>query len=184
MTLSRLVPALVAALVAALAAALAGTPAAAAPPTEVTRTAARVVADVVPAVVAPADVDFALDVPDVSVTVPPPAPEDGGPTTYSFGVYLAGHQAALDLCQGWVWEDFGGYGNVVSSHNYCGGAVVLGMSVGDTVRLAGNGAGTYRVTATQRVKKGAPASVLQGGLWMQTCYFDEVYMRLVRLTRI
>ncbi|WP_296664544.1 hypothetical protein [Demequina sp.] len=176
--------ALAAAAVAAWCVALASLPAAAAPVPAAPIGMADL-ADVVPAIAVAADAPFDFDTPKVSIEEPEPepaaAPATGG--GYSFGVNLAGHQAALDLCAGWVWEDFGSYGRVVSSHNHCGGDVVLGMQVGDTVRLSGHGAGTYVVTKTLRVSKGASATVLAGGLWMQTCYYDDATMRLVRLAR-
>lgn len=138
-------------------------------------------------VAAPSDVQFGFVAPAVEVR--PAAPEPAAAAArasssggdYSFHVGLTGHQAALDLCAGWVFEDFRA-GDVVSAHNHCGGDVVLGMNVGDTVSLTGHVGGTYRVTETKRVSKGVPASVLAGGLWMQTCYYDDVTMRLVRLT--
>ncbi|WP_062525585.1 hypothetical protein [Demequina rhizosphaerae] len=126
------------------------------------------------------DASFDVDTPDVEVTTAPePEPEPG--SSYSFDVRLTGHQEALDLCAGWVFEDFMA-GDVVSSHNHCGGDVVLGLDVGDTVELTGHAAGDYTVTQLITVPKHSPASVLAGGLWMQTCLWDGVNMRLARLT--
>ncbi|MDN4475519.1 hypothetical protein QQX09_06595 [Demequina sp. SYSU T00192] len=127
-------------------------------------------------ITAESDAAFALDTPEVEVTAAPePEPE------HTFDVRLTGHQEALDLCAGWVFEDFMA-GDVVSSHNHCGGAVVLGLEVGDTVRLTGYAAGEYEVTQLLTVPKHSPASVLAGGLWMQTCLWDDQHMRLARLT--
>lgn len=156
------------------------------------------------AITASTSADFAVDAASVRVS-PAPQPtatsarsaagtsaamapqasaKAGAGDGYSFAVNQAGHQAALDRCSGWVWEDFGGYGRVVSAHNHCGGAVVLGMNVGDTVTLSGYGKGAYQVTQIKRVPKGAPATVLEGRLWMQTCFYDNTTMRLVGLSKI
>ncbi|MDN4477536.1 hypothetical protein QQX10_08025 [Demequina sp. SYSU T00039] len=151
----------------------------------------------IPAIEASAEAEFEVAAVDIDVTPAPvaaSAPAAGAASTggtgassgsdYSFGVHQAGHQAALDRCTGWVWEDFGGYGRVVSAHNHCGGAVVLGLQVGDTVHLTGYGAGDYVVTRLKTVPKGAPATVLEGRLWMQTCTWDNVTMRIAELTRV
>ncbi|WP_156156053.1 hypothetical protein [Demequina maris] len=122
------------------------------------------------------DADFDVDTPDVDVTEAP-APDPG----YAFDVRLTGHQEALDLCAGWVFEDFVA-GDVVSAHNHCGGDVVLDLEVGDAVTLTGYAAGEYEITQLLTVPKYTPASVLAGGLWMQTCLWDGVNMRLARLT--
>ena len=103
---------------------------------------------------------------------------------YNFAVNIAGHQAALDRCAGFVWENFNASGRAVSAHNTCGGAVILKLHVGDLVTLTGHGAGTYRVTQVKSVPKRTNSSVLEGHLWMQTCYFDSPTLRLVRLTPV
>lgn len=156
-------------------------------------------AGVIPAIAASAEAEYEVPGVDIEVTPAPRTPAtvaaavaDGSAaatvaasgTDYSFGVYQAGHQEALDRCNGWVWEDFGGYGRVVSSHNHCGGAVVLGLEVGDTVQLSGYGEGTYVVTRLKTVSKGAPATVLEGRLWMQTCLWEGDLMRIAELTRV
>jgi len=137
-----------------------------------------------------ADRDAAFDFEQPAITVteaPEPEPEaEAGseaapePAGYAFDVTLWGHQEALDLCAGWVYEDFM-RGDVVSAHNHCGGDVVLGLDVGDTVTLTGHGAGTYAVTQLKTVPKGTSTAVLEGGFWMQTCLWDGVNMRLARL---
>jgi hypothetical protein len=150
---------------------------------------------------APAVSEFAFHMPGIKVTLPPPPPPPPPPTErsavksapasqraatssgYKFHVPLTGHQGAIDRCDGFVWEDFGSRGNTVSAHNYCGGAVILKLDVGDTVRLTGYGEGTYTVTRIKSVPKGSSSSVLDGKLWMQTCYFNKSDIRLVQLTK-
>lgn len=113
----------------------------------------------------------------------PPAPITQN-HRYRFHVPLAGHQAAVDRCAGFVWESFGVHGRVVSAHNTCGGDVILRLRVGDLVTLTGHGDGTYRVTQVKAVPKHSSTSVLEGHTWMQTCYFDRPALRLVRLTPV
>lgn len=150
--------------------------------------------DVLP-ITAPTAAKFDVDVPSITVVLLPqaraPAHEKAATakakstsrrTSYTFSVPLTGHQAAIDTCAGFVWEDFGSYGNAVSAHNNCGGGVVLRLQVGDTVHLKGHGAGTYTVTRIMSVPKDSKASVLGGHIWMQTCYFSKPMLRLVRLT--
>ena len=103
---------------------------------------------------------------------------------YSFAVNITGGQAAIDRCDGFVWQDFHASGTVVSAHNTCGGAVILTLDIGDRVTLTGHGAGTYRVTQVKAVPKQTNSSVLGGHLWMQTCYFGKAMLRLVRLTPV
>ena len=106
-----------------------------------------------------------------------------GDTTsnFVFGVWLVGHQAAIDTCKGFVWEDFGSNGNVVSAHRDCGGAVILTLRVGDTVRLKGHGAGNYHVVFIKNVPKGTSTATLHGELWMQTCTYGASKLHLVEL---
>lgn len=152
---------------------------------------------------APVASEFTFHMPGIKVILPPPPPPPPPPAVrersavksapasqrtatssgYRFHVPLTGHQAAIDRCDGFVWEDFGPRGNTVSAHNYCGGAVVLKLDVGDTVRLTGYGKGTYKVTRIKSVPKGSSSSVLDGKLWMQTCYFNKSDIRLVQLTK-
>jgi len=129
----------------------------------------------------------------IKVTVPPvvaarvgpvTSHSKSGPRSYSFRVPLAGHQGAINRCAGFVWEDYSPFGHVVSAHNYCGGAVILRLHVGDTVRLTGHGAGTYRVASIKVVPKGSRSRVLEGKLWMQTCFFDRPSLRLVQLVKV
>ncbi|WP_062288429.1 hypothetical protein [Demequina phytophila] len=122
------------------------------------------------------DAGFAVRTPAVEVESASAA--RGG---YAFDVRLTGHQEALDLCAGWVFEDFMA-GDVVSSHNHCGGDVVLGLEVGDAVALTGYAEGRYTVTQLKTVPRYSPATVLEGGLWMQTCLWDSDLMRLARLS--
>jgi hypothetical protein len=139
-----------------------------------------------------AELDFSAPVIKVTVTPPvrPPSASTAqgkaseGARVYRFNVPLAGHQRAIDRCDGFVWEDFEPFGHVVSAHNYCGGAVILRLHIGDTVYLTGHGKGTYRVASIKVVPKGSRSSVLEGKLWMQTCFFDRPSLRLVQLVKL
>ncbi|WP_062132297.1 hypothetical protein [Demequina aestuarii] len=102
-------------------------------------------------------------------------------------VYTSGSgtsQAKVDACRGAVWSDFGASGVAIAEHVHCGGAWILDVKVGDTIKLTGVGAGTYTVTGSKSVPKNSSASVLNGGLWLQTCYRSGSQMRLVAISRI
>lgn len=103
------------------------------------------------------------------------------PQVRTIHVGLEGFQEALDRCAGPVLSRYK-TGPVVGEHNHCGGAYVLSMSIGDEVLLTGAVNGRYRVSGTKVIPKVSSINVLDfAPLYLQTCYFDGVTMRLVGL---
>jgi hypothetical protein len=99
-------------------------------------------------------------------------------------VVNAGGQDAVDACAGGLtrW-----YENVDGKpyypiHRGCGGTPILGLHLGDLVRIDG---ATWTVTDARDVAKGShysAASGLNGQILLQTCYRDDSTMRIVALT--
>jgi hypothetical protein len=116
----------------------------------------------------------------------PPTLATTGQSEWSIAIDTTGYQAEVDRCL-WVRMDLGVHAPIVGKHNYCGGDVVLGMAIGDTVTLSGVGLdGTYTVTATRDARAGDYAKVATDGLGgtviLQTCYWgDTGAERLVAL---
>ncbi|MEO5535924.1 MAG: hypothetical protein ABIR17_12435 [Pseudolysinimonas sp.] len=155
------------------------------------------------ALAAPASAEAALAVP-----LTPPAQVDSGkvnsgkyapvktqlPTlavdtapTWSIQVDTTGYQNELDRCL-WVRMDFIDVVPIVGKHNFCGGDIILDMTLGQTVQLSGLGVdGTYVVTGDRQVFSGEPATEATANLTatviLQTCYFDKSKgMRFVTLS--
>ena len=117
--------------------------------------------------------------------VAPIAPQVPQNAVYNVYVGTYGHQAEIDACVGPVLSDYGSYGISIGQHNDCGGDYVLGINPGDTIILTGVINGTYVATGSMDVlQNGTDASVLGGGLYLQTCYWDNVTMRLVHLEQV
>lgn len=112
------------------------------------------------------------------------APVTSGPNVYSRHVWATGHQDEIDQCRGAVLSDYGTDGISIGEHNHCGGAYVLKLKSGDIVQLSGVLSGDFLVTGSKSIKKGARSTELEGGLWLQTCYYGSEDMRLVRLQRL
>ncbi|MBC7591068.1 MAG: hypothetical protein H7226_08515 [Salinibacterium sp.] len=177
MTLARVIPASMAALaVAAGLGYLAGaTPAA--PPTAVQDSSATAPA-------ASADPDLAtppaaiLPQPATEAPAPlspPPVLAVTGTQQWSIDIDTTGYQAEIDDCL-WVRMDLGVHAPVVGAHNYCGGDVILGMAIGDSVTLSGVGLdGAYTVVSSRDARAGDNAHVATDGLGgtviLQTCYW-------------
>lgn len=145
----------------------------------------------------------AVEPPIVAAQLPQPAAPAGAPATetpalptlattgqgeWSIAIDTTGYQAEIDQCL-WVRMDLGVHAPIVGKHNYCGGDIVLGMSIGDTVTLSGVGLdGTYTVIAARDAQAGDYAKVatdgLGGSVILQTCYWgDSGAERLVALDR-
>ncbi len=120
-----------------------------------------------------------------------PAAQPGLPTTgaasWAIDVDTRGYQDEIDDCL-WVRMDLGGQAPIVGAHNYCGGGVVLDMSLGDTVTLTGTDLdGKYVVTDDRDARAGDTAATaiagMVGRVILQTCYWsDDGSVRLVGLT--
>ncbi len=114
--------------------------------------------------------------------------EPAGPASWSIDIDTVGYQAAIDQCL-WVRMNLGGEAPIVGAHNYCGGAVVLDMAIGDRVELAGTELdGVYVVTDARDARAGdsAPTAIagMVGDVIVQTCYWGgDGRVRLVGLTR-
>lgn len=121
-----------------------------------------------------------------SAPVPTLADEFPPPVEWSLGVTAIGYQAELDDCH-WTRMDFDGVVPIVGAHNYCGGDIILDMTTGQIVHLAGGSVdGTYIVTGDRQVFPGDDAIQATAGLsatvMLQTCYWDVAQgMRLVTL---
>lgn len=139
----------------------------------------------------------AIEIPEAPVTVEevvleapveevaPVVSEAPSAAVYEVYVGTYGHQAEIDACMGPVLSDYGTYGISIGQHNDCGGAYVLDIQPGDTIILSGVINGTYVAGWSQDVlQNGTDASVLGGGLWLQTCYWDNATMRLVSLEQV
>ena len=127
-----------------------------------------------------------------AAAAPAPAPAPAAaPASWSISIGAVGLQAELDQCQ-WVRMDFSSAVPlpVVGAHNYCGGDIVLSMSVGETVTLSGTGLdGTYVVTGSRDAWTDSPAADaiagMGGDVILQTCYWaNDGSERLVSLQRI
>ena len=136
---------------------------------------------IIPQITASSGAKYVISKPGVEVILPPPPPSF---KVWYESVNLTGGQGTINRCAGSVWQDYGSYGRVVAEHNHCGGAWILDVQTGQTVVISGYGSGTYRVTGSKSVPKGASAAVLNGGIWLQTCYFNSNSMRLVHLEKI
>lgn len=112
-------------------------------------------------------------------------------TAWSIDITAFGWQDELDACQ-WVYMDMVAEVTIpiVAAHNSCGGGIVLDMSAGDTVTLAGEGLdGTYVVTTDKLAWAGQEAvdaiAGLSADVILQTCYWaNDGSERLIALTRI
>lgn len=99
----------------------------------------------------------------------------------SVHVWTSGHQYEIDLCQGPVISYYPS-ATVIGEHNHCGGAYVLDLKDGDIVYVTGYAEGRYVVQGSIDVPQGTKASVLDfAPLYLQTCYFDSIIMRVVGL---
>ncbi|MFV0533991.1 MAG: hypothetical protein ACK5MR_10090 [Cumulibacter sp.] len=116
---------------------------------------------------------------------PPDSSASSSSRVFTHHVYASGagtSQDLVDACKGAVQTVFS-TGVSIAEHRHCGGAWVLGLNVGDTVKLTGVAAGTYTVVATKSVPVNGPASVLDGKTWLQTCWPDGDRMRLVQVVK-
>ena len=101
---------------------------------------------------------------------------------HNITVNITGKQAAIDMCNGPVYVDYGQYGQVITEHNHCGGDYVLALNEGDHINITGYGAGNYKVVGSIDVAQGTKADVLNPDtLYLQTCYYNSNTMRLVAL---
>jgi hypothetical protein len=106
---------------------------------------------------------------------------------WTIQVDTTGYQDELNQCL-WVRMDFIDVVPIVGKHNYCGGDIVLTMTLGQTVHLAGLGLdGTYIVTGDRQVFSGEQATVATANLTadviLQTCYWNKSQgMRFVTLS--
>jgi hypothetical protein len=110
---------------------------------------------------------------------PPQSPRSALPDTgareWAISIDTIGYQAEIDQCL-WVRMDLGAPAPVVGAHNYCGGAIVLDMRLGDRVALSGAGLdGTYTVVASRDAHAGDNGAEATAGLVadviLQTCYW-------------
>lgn len=107
----------------------------------------------------------------------------------------SGGGLTVDRCSGGftLMSDYAVDGRVppvVAAHNNCGGALVLGLRVGDRVRVVGGGelAGLYRVVG-DRVLGAVGASTgglvgVEGELLVQSCFWVGDRIRFVGLERV
>ena len=92
--------------------------------------------------------------------------------------------AAVDACRGGLthwFEDVEGK-PYYPIHRGCGGTPILGLHLGDLVRIDG---ALWTVTDSRDVPKGAhydAAAGLNGQILLQTCYRNDATMRIVALT--
>lgn len=98
-------------------------------------------------------------------------------------------QAAVDACSGGLTYYGTYYGAAyLPIHVNCGGARILSLQIGQTVHISGGGFdGTYRVTGSKNVPKGASSEQLRGlgpDAILQTCYTSGNLMRLIGLQKI
>lgn len=124
----------------------------------------------------------------VSAEPPPAVMGSSDPAAWSIGIDTRGYQVQIDQCL-WVRMDLGGGAPIVGAHNYCGGAIVLDMALGDQVALAGAELdAAYVVTDARDARAGdsAPAAIagMVGDVILQTCYWGgDGRVRLVGLSR-
>lgn len=120
---------------------------------------------------------------------PPEVLPTTGPASWSITIDTVGYQAEIDQCL-WVRMNLGTVAPIVGAHNYCGGADVLEMAIGDSVTLAGTGLdGLYLVTDSRDAHAGDNAAQATAGLVaaviLQSCYWsNDGTERLVALTRV
>lgn len=113
---------------------------------------------------------------------PSAAPEPGLPitgtrSTWSIVIDTTGYQAEIDRCL-WVRMELGAVAPIIGAHNYCGGGVVLEMSMGESVTLTGTGlGGEYTVVDMRDARAGENAATATSGLdadvILQTCYWEN-----------
>ena len=128
--------------------------------------------------------------PDATTPAPatPPTLATTGQAEWLIAIDTTGYQAEIDSCL-WVRMDLGTHAPVVGAHNYCGGDIVLGMAIGDSVTLSGAGLdGAYRVVSARDARAGDNAQAatdgLGGAVILQTCYWGaNGAERLVALDR-
>ncbi|WP_309619640.1 hypothetical protein [Salinibacterium sp.] len=137
---------------------------------------------------APAPADASVIAPAAALPLPaeasataalaaPPTLAATGQPRWSIDIDTVGYQPEIDACH-WVRMDLGLYAPLVGAHNYCGGDIVLGMAIGDSVTLAGVGLdGDYTVTAVRDAVAGDNArratDGLGGSVILQTCYWGS-----------
>lgn len=118
---------------------------------------------------------------------PASAPVVAQPASWHVPVVASGGQDQIDRCIGPVhFTPLSGYGVYITEHDFCGGwARFSGMSVGETVNLAGFG--TYTVQGVGTVPQGGSTAdvVAQFGyhpaVILQTCIPGTTSMRVIAL---
>lgn len=111
------------------------------------------------------------------------------PAGWRIDIDTTGHQAEIDACL-WVRMDLQAVAPLVGAHNYCGGEIVLGMTVGETVTLTGTSLdGVYTVVESRDAFAGDSAAAATEGLVadviLQTCYWhSNGRERLLALQRV
>lgn len=120
--------------------------------------------------------------PATSSAAPPPpaAPE----VRWSTRVVNSGGQDAVNACAGGLTRWFENVDGkpYYPIHRGCGGTPILGLRLGDRVRIDG---ALWTVTDSRDVPQGAhysAAAGLAGQVLLQTCYRDDLTMRIVALT--
>ena len=101
-----------------------------------------------------------------------------------------GDMAALDRCDGSFIEmtsyRMSDVPPVYAAHNNCGGDVILGLSLGDTVLIEGRDT-LYTVVDERHTPKWSMATKLRGmsgEVVVQTCYYGQDKMRFLGLEPI
>lgn len=110
---------------------------------------------------------------------------------WTIAITAVGLQAEVDQCQ-WVRMDFSSAVPlpIVAAHNFCGGGIVLEMTIGQSVVLSGTGLdGRYVVVGSKDAWADQDAtdalSGLAGDVILQTCYWDDNgHLMLVTLQRV
>lgn len=125
--------------------------------------------------------------PDAADTAAPDAgiTGEGAASGTDWSIYVDGYcgdwscaQSAVDSSS-IAYIDYGDF-VTIAGHDYGPAGVVASMSVGETVTIEGNGAGTVRIVGEQYVPKGAAVDQATGGaMALQTCVGDSMVLKYI-----
>lgn len=118
------------------------------------------------------------------------AAQHAAPTYPTIRLGPEGGREALDWCDGKFIEmvsyRMSDVPPVYAAHNNCGGDVILGWNIGDTVRIDGRDE-LYTVVEERHTPKWSMVTSLKGmagTLVVQTCYYGQDRMRFLALTPV